>query len=351
VLTPYRVKCRSTMKKKLIVHGGMHKTGSSAIQTLLQNNRDFLAEKGVLFPVAGTIYHPGIGRRHFYVRETLFDTHERVDGLFNDLLIEAKRYDCHTVILSYENFLSPGNFSPDIVEFIQKNFNVHLLCYFRDPINYFNTKYKEWVRRLNFQGEPGDFVLSHFGYINWEEMLERWMTHFGSEGVACREFDKAAFLDGKIEFDFIEYLSKVTGVDFSGISVGGSAVNPSFNNDQVLVSLMRNRYFGGYQALSPRQKKIYRSYIRSLDGSARNGLILSKTVANFLKSHSEGDREYVAKRMGVVFDIPAISNLSFDDSYQCIHRRAQIKRSLERRLSSRFSWIYSANTWITSGQI
>jgi|GEM_PF-1951940 len=329
------------MKKRLIIHGGMHKTGSSAIQTLLQDNRDSLAEKGVMFPLCGTIYHPGIGRRHFFVRETLFDTHERVGGLFGEIYSEAEENHCHTIILSYENFLSPGSFSPAVIEFLRKNFEVYFLCYLRDPVSYFNAKYKEWVRRLNFKGEPGDFVLSHFDYIDWPRMLEPWMNHFGSDAVVCRKFDKSIFPKGKIEFDFIEYLNKFAGLDASDLSVGSSVVNTSFNNDQALTSLMRNRYFGGYRALSSRQKEIYRDFIHSLHDANENGLILPKSVAGFLSSRSQDAREFVASRMNLEFSIPAISNLNFDDSYHCIHKRAGIKRSLQRRLSGRFSWIYS----------
>jgi hypothetical protein len=38
---------------RIVIHGGMHKTGTTALQTLLQDNRDLLAAHGVWYPDVG----------------------------------------------------------------------------------------------------------------------------------------------------------------------------------------------------------------------------------------------------------------------------------------------------------
>lgn len=325
------------MKKKLIIHGGMHKTGSSAIQYFLEGNKRALLDRGILFPVTGTMHHPGIGRRHFYIRETLFSTHEsRYDSLAG-LIAEVQKEPWSTIVLSYENFLSPGDLSSEVVELFKRNFEVFVICYFRDPVRYFNAKYKEWVRRLGFQGESGDFVLAQLDYLDWKSLLRPWIDNFGRDNVVCRRFDKQSFDGGRIELDFRQFLEGVAEVNLSDLDVIGRKVNPSFNNDQALASLMRNRHFGGHAGLSEEQRAAYKDYIQWLDSAGGNrGLILTKESARAIRARFYSSRVFMANEMGLEFDTLPLSETLFDSSFLCEEKRSKVKRQLHKALFGRF---------------
>ncbi|QKX18095.1 hypothetical protein [Microbulbifer sp. YPW1] len=334
------------MKKKLIIHGGLYKTGSSAIQTLLDDSRDTLLQKGILFPLNGTLFHPGIGRRHYYVRETLFDTPKKQPNVFRDIYTELENSGCHTAVLSYENFLSPGKFSSGVAEYLRATFDVYFVFYLRSPVHHFNTKYKEWIRRQNFKGEPGDFVLAKAGYLDLRCMLDPWIQNFGADSVTCRKFDKSAFPGRRIEFDFLEYLSSIIGEQLHDLDVRESLVNPSFTNEQILVSLLRNRYFGGHKSLTYAQKVQYGEFIQGLSCPASRGLILSKYAAHAVLDLSKSSLDYIASQFGVEIATPDLSSLTFDESFQCVNRRADMLRALNVALGKDRSTSHTLRAWL-----
>ena len=333
------------MKKKLIIHGGLYKTGSSAIQTLLDDSHGTLLQKGILFPLNGTLFHPGVGRRHYYVRETLFDTPKKQPDVFRDIYTELENTGCHTAVLSYENFLSPGEFSSRVAEYLRATFEVYFVFYLRSPVHHFNTKYKEWVRRQNFKGEPGDFVLAKAGYLDLEGMLSPWIRNFGAERVACRKFDKSVFANGRIEFDFLDYLSSITGEQFHDLEIGELLVNPSFNNEQILASLLRNRYYGGHKRLSYMQKLHYGKFIQGLSGPTSRGLILSKCAARAVHDLSKPSLEYVASQFGVEIATPDFTSLTFDENFHCVNKRADMLCALNAALTEGKPLFHALRAW------
>ena len=48
-----------TTPRHLIFHVGTHKTGTTSIQTMMQDNRDYFLEQGILFPRAGQVRNGG----------------------------------------------------------------------------------------------------------------------------------------------------------------------------------------------------------------------------------------------------------------------------------------------------
>lgn len=183
------------MKKRLIIHGGMHKCGSTSLQSFLFSNREILVSNGILYPETGMRYGQDVGNRHFFVRETLFKAHDKIAGIWRKIYDEAESASADTVILSYEIFLSPGMISPVSAKNLQNLFNVYLINYQPNPITYFNSKYKEWVRRLNFSGEPSEFVLNHLRYLHIDRLLDNWVKAIPSTEIICVPFDRSTLIN------------------------------------------------------------------------------------------------------------------------------------------------------------
>ncbi len=97
-------------KTELILHLGMHKTGSTALQHALREQAEPLREQGVLFPETGLP-----GEEFQPTRPGGLPGHQKLlgalrrgdDAIWSDLRREIQGAGCGQVILSCENFLLP----------------------------------------------------------------------------------------------------------------------------------------------------------------------------------------------------------------------------------------------------
>jgi hypothetical protein len=126
--------------RKCFLHIGTHKTGTTAIQMQLNNNRTQLAEHGFLYPKAG-IASPFAGH-HNIAWELRGDRRFRPDlGVIDDLFSEIDKSD-HNVILSSEDFeCTADNLGSLITRLKHRDFEVEVIIYFRDQVSYLRTLY------------------------------------------------------------------------------------------------------------------------------------------------------------------------------------------------------------------
>lgn len=103
---------------KVILHLGMHKTGTTAFQAFCEQNSDVLGAGGFLYPRAGRPELPSIHEGHHLLPWSLSD---RADvphlwppaltdrqEVWPQLMRELEQSDCHTAILSSEEFETLG---------------------------------------------------------------------------------------------------------------------------------------------------------------------------------------------------------------------------------------------------
>lgn len=91
--------------KKLFIHVGMHKAGSTSIQTALNTQRDLLNDHGIFVPATGT---DGYTRAHHNIAWELNreDRFEPDQGSLADLHLELSRANPEKAIISSEGFTS-----------------------------------------------------------------------------------------------------------------------------------------------------------------------------------------------------------------------------------------------------
>ncbi|WP_285164758.1 hypothetical protein [Shewanella goraebulensis] len=302
-------------KKKLIIHGGMHKTGSTALQDALLAHRELNQECGVLYPDTGLRHDYGVGSRHFYIRETLFNTHHKENNIWAKLYSESESKNCNVLVLSHENFLSPDKMDLSEINEVNKYFEVSFIVYIRDAISYYNTKYKEWVRRQAFAGESAEFVFEQLKYLDVEKMLTPWIGLCEKGNVFAIPFNRDKLENGSVVDDFSSVLSKKLGVNINLCKVTGEPSNRSYNNHQTLACLIRNQYFGGHAGLTINQRKAFAQYICELEPFLEDGLLLTKGVCVQLKSRSWHSDHFLKMKCNCVIEQPKISELNFCNTY------------------------------------
>lgn len=150
-----RPEAKSTLAakvKRVILHVGTPKTGSSTLQNTLERNRYRLLDCGVYYPISGTFRETGIRRERTPGQARLCQ--RLLDGdiaAVSELCgeIEALDRPIHTIILSAENIVSPrfwnGGIGYQRILDALGSDNVEVVCVFRRQDKWLMSAYKEMI--------------------------------------------------------------------------------------------------------------------------------------------------------------------------------------------------------------
>ncbi|MEO1198432.1 MAG: hypothetical protein AAFX39_04235, partial [Pseudomonadota bacterium] len=153
---------------RLIFHAGTHKTGTTAIQGVLAENRDLLAERGIYYPHIwmhfGRAPESRSSNAHFTVANAIAndtpDTQAALDRFLSDLREKSSAFDC--ILLSAETAyrlttkpslagrISDRQRRRAYVERLArtfKDFDSEIVLYFRRPDSFATSLYSENVVR------------------------------------------------------------------------------------------------------------------------------------------------------------------------------------------------------------
>jgi hypothetical protein len=141
----------------VLLHAGTHKTGSTALQLLLANNREALGRAGVYVPATGVA--PGANVGHHALAGALY----RSDAgtLLQELLAELRRADAPLAVLSSEEFSPLAHVNPGITPLLDAlrsaGHDVRVLVYLRAQHDWAESLYGEHVR-----GRPAPLAFGPF---------------------------------------------------------------------------------------------------------------------------------------------------------------------------------------------
>lgn len=159
------------MKRRLILHAGTPKTGTTALQLRLEADRDKLMEQGFFYPPTGGGPSP---RHQWMIQGLLGDGRPFLEQLRSSLA--TVREDVHTVILSSEgvynhwwDFSAPGR---GALKQLGEEFHVELWIWFREPAAFIRSFYIQMLKNPRIPGNPC------YGYnYSIEQMLDiPWFT-------------------------------------------------------------------------------------------------------------------------------------------------------------------------------
>ncbi|WP_156413984.1 MULTISPECIES: hypothetical protein [unclassified Guyparkeria] len=196
--------------RTLILHVGMDKTGTSAIQQFIYKNRTRLDRD------AG-IYYPGTGmwwdHSHHEIPFSIFEMNGFDKRTLRRLLrkLKSEIRDKEKVVISSEClFKSPAkpNF-PLFLDFVRSNFDdVEVLVYVRPQDDWVESRYKHSV--LSGAEIPLE-KLTKPQFCDYEQFVDRWARIFGEEHVEVRPYEKSQFEGGSIFNDFLSAIGVASG--------------------------------------------------------------------------------------------------------------------------------------------
>ncbi len=199
--SPVRSRPDSGRRRRLILHTGTPKTGTSSLQFHLAGNRGTLAERGVWYPPPDLTGEP----KHQQLVPLLIRADERAFVGYVDAALADMPEATHTIVFSTEGIFNhwwdyPAE-SKALLRHLAGWFDFELCVWFREPVSFAASLYAQYLRNPEVQGAASnvygrdidfadamddDWFRRHLDYLGfWYETREL----FGDDRVQAFLFD------------------------------------------------------------------------------------------------------------------------------------------------------------------
>lgn len=185
------------MGKRLIVHMGVHRTGTTAIQETLKKNRSSLLEQGVLYPrLFGEDAHIALPGRLKKRRLSAKMLREEIKKADTD--------ETHTVILSAEDFCTLKRFT--FLRELQKEFDVEVVLYLRRQTEWLESWYNQhikwpWDRRFSSISVEKFLKKSwRFYWMDYYKLLRRIERVVPRDNICVKTMEAQGVVDSGADF-------------------------------------------------------------------------------------------------------------------------------------------------------
>lgn len=322
--------------KKIILHIGMWKTGTTSIQETMYTNRDLLKRNAVYYPdeFSNNIFFIPLYKKDFENHVAVKSNPSTKEELlfksikaFENFKTEAKNYD--TAIFSSEFLL---DLSEEEVTRLANDLkkvseNIQIICYVRSPISHFTSAVNEQVKQGHY---PLEVAFERHMEVKEYLKLERWKKAFGADAVDVRVFERNSFVKGGLIEDFL---------DTAGLTLVGELI-PKDKENQTLSAfsiLIADVLAKKYPSFSPERGNT--DFLFKIKGKPYR--VPSKLV-NMVSEKNRKNTDYLAKEYGVVFSQE--SYLSDDVLYdeEAINSIANILHSQQSKIKK----LYLENAYL-----
>ncbi|HSI50472.1 MAG TPA: hypothetical protein VLA61_19575 [Ideonella sp.] len=226
--------------KKLFLHIGVEKTGTTSIQTYLARNRDVLRARGVLYPTApGAQNHIGLAvlacNRRQRVQDLLIglgiesdtDWDAYRERLCEQLQASSAQADVDKIVLSNEHMSSrlieAGELQALREALLPLADEIQVILYARRQDEVILSDYSTQVR--SGVCEPFRYLPYYRRKYSYYELAKLWAGVFGESAMHCRVFDPQHFVEGNLLTDFMAAIE----VPADGSFISGSRENESLS--------------------------------------------------------------------------------------------------------------------------
>lgn len=247
------------MNRRLTIHAGANKTGSSAIQAFLKRNKDVLLQSGVLVPDMDLRLDSRVEGHHVWYFDqrkgrAAEDCRTELATLVGQLFTWP---DARQVIISAENL---GNNDNDYANWFGEainHFDCELVIYLRRQDDFLLSSWQQWHAKS--WPDFWSWLVASIGPVgNWRQTIERWEKVIGRERIRVRLFEPARLLQRDVVEDFCQFLA---ARDPTLVNDRSNVINPSYN-DAVVDLITGGQLFAG-----PHDNEFYHFLQRRLGSS------------------------------------------------------------------------------------
>jgi hypothetical protein len=200
--------------KKIYLHIGTHKTGTTAVQSFAKQHIDEIAKKGILYPKTGIPFLNEMNTGQHLLPWTqvnkismphrwgkYLDDKAR---LWFDLREEVLNSSCNTVLISSEEFDVLTDEGVAYVADQLKEFDVTILCYLRRLDEFVETYYSTAILHYAEKRDINTFYKGMCTTTDYFELINRWRTYFGEPRVKVLFYHRSALKNEDIVVDVFD---------------------------------------------------------------------------------------------------------------------------------------------------
>lgn len=239
--------------KELIIHAGMPKNGSSALQVMFANNYDALKKLSIDYFKMGE-FQAGLsgaitsGNGALLSRSLLGENHEAylddpTNNHLNELINLMSSSNSKIGVISSEFFTNIPITSIEKLNNTCLKLGVKLryFYYIRRQDQFLMSGYMQRVKRHHCTELPEEFIKNTYknvGFLNYFSFSENIAQVLGKENVIVKSYDKCKKHPKGLAVDFIESL----GCDVSEFTIKNEVVNISPSPREIKTLLVLNKF-------------------------------------------------------------------------------------------------------------
>lgn len=192
------------MKKRLIVHIGANKTGSSSIQDFLWTNRKVLRQEGLLLP--GEKFELLSRNRGTTTEFENLIKSPNGSRILADAIIKLAETapEGHTILLTAEN-LAAHPAAPALFSDLTQHFEMKIKLYVRRQDEYLLSSWQQWYSKVG--SDFWAWTTSSVGTLgDWRRYIENWEKVVSPSNISVRVFERAKLDSGDVVVDFYNRL-------------------------------------------------------------------------------------------------------------------------------------------------
>ncbi len=222
-------------QKKLLIHVGVHQTGTASIQKMLSDNASHLAARGILYPPFETA--PGAKVvNHQRLAWKLLDKKVGRDEL-KGWAASLEKAEADTLVLSAQDLCRLHDVS--FLEAFVGIFDVEMALYVRRQDDWVNAWYNvnvKWPLDAKLcRCDPVEFLkyLDDFHWIRYFDVAERWAKYLGHEHVHIRVMEAGQVEDAVADFCALAGISQEPGSHLFREGLQEDALNANLPAEQL----------------------------------------------------------------------------------------------------------------------
>lgn len=304
-------------RKKLYIHIGTQKTGTTTIQSILSKNKNELQNENICY--LGRLEK--LAREIRVITEPDVDLENKIRSKVKDKLKECSDHEYQSYIISNEKFTGDKMIAYRNSSLIAKSlervfepfeFDIKIIVFIRRQDTFFESTYAQRIysgESLTFQEFYNLFDESDF---HWDELLNSYAEVFGKENILVRRFDKK-YLPGRNSLinTFGEaikstYLQNYTDTTYK---------NRGYSRDALEIARLVNKN------LEKKEMRQLRDILRKAGSKEKsysffNNEQRKQFLSNYESSNKRVAREYFDKHDEPLFSVPDYTNGAENKQYE-----------------------------------
>lgn len=323
-------------RKKLHLHIGSPKTGTTFLQSILYSNEPYLESKGF-----GVI--EGLESRS-PVAELEFVRSSTADEISARWRAKTESQEVNSFILSQESYTSLSSEEVAKLARALSDVDVQVIRYMRRQDELIESSWKQWhCKQLSFDEFVARYLEEPYDLLR---EVERWSEHFGDSAMTIRCYEKGRMPDG-IEMDFFAQIDENIKVD--QLKIPEKFVNTGFDRDSLEIMYLGRELLDGLN--DNRFHRIFSQHGQvSAKAFQKHGFLTSAQRQKIMSLAHESNRRMAQKYLKEDGDFFSPVEEINDPPYPGLNKDEAIKKLLAIALSQQET-IESKVAQNTSGQV